>query len=109
MTLFNALSNAVAWTVEVGGVGLGSSLVICGPGQRGLSAVVAAREAGAERVIVTGKRNDRERLEVAKRLGATDVIDVDATDPIDAVKEITKGAGVDVVLDVSAGGTEPIV
>jgi threonine dehydrogenase-like Zn-dependent dehydrogenase len=109
MTLFNALSNAVSWTVEVGGVGLGGSIVICGPGQRGLLAVVAAREAGAERIIITGKKNDRERLDLAKRLGATNVIDVDATDPIEAVKEITRGAGVDVVLDVSAGGTDPIV
>jgi threonine dehydrogenase-like Zn-dependent dehydrogenase len=109
MTLFNAMSNAVAWTIEVGGVGLGSSVLICGPGQRGLLAVVAAREAGAQEIIVTGKRQDRDRLQTALRLGATAVIDVDESDPIEQVREITRGGLVDVVVDVSAGGTDPIV
>jgi alcohol dehydrogenase len=109
MTLFNPLSNAVAWTVEVGGVGLGSSVVICGPGQRGLLGVVAAREAGASQIIVTGTAQDSARLEMARTLGADATIDVDAVDPVGAVREMTGGALVDVVVDMSAGGTAPIV
>lgn len=109
MTLFNPLSNAVGWTIEVGGVGLNSSVVICGPGQRGLLAVVAAREAGADQIIVTGTRHDAYRLEMARRLGATATIDVDATDPVEEVKALTHGALVDVVVDMSAGGTDPVV
>ena len=109
MTLFNPLSNAIGWTIEVGGVGLGSSVVICGPGQRGLLAVLAAREAGAQQIIVTGTKHDATRLAMARRLGATATIDVDANDAVAMVKELTHGALVDVVVDVSAGGTEPIV
>lgn len=109
MTLFNPLSNAVGWTIEVGGVGLNSSVVICGPGQRGLLAVVAAREAGADQIIVTGTKQDAYRLKVARELGATATIDVDATDPVEEVKALTHGALVDVVVDMSAGGTDPIV
>lgn len=108
MTLFNPLSNAVAWTVEVGGVGLGDSVVICGPGQRGLLAVVAAREAGVEQIIVTGTRQDAYRLRMARDLGATATIDVDDVDPIEEVKAMTHGRLVDVVVDVSAGATAPI-
>ena len=58
MTLFKPLSNAVRWVYEVGKVGLGSTVVIEGPGQRGLLAVFAARRAGASRIIVTGTRRD---------------------------------------------------
>jgi alcohol dehydrogenase len=109
MTLFNPLSNAVGWVLEVGGVGVDSSVVICGPGQRGLLGVVAAREAGASEIIVTGTKHDAHRLALARKLGATATIDVDAEDPVAIVRERTKGALVDVVVDMSAGGTAPVV
>ena len=43
--MVNPLSNAIRWVYEVGGTGLGSTVVIAGPGQRGLLAVVAAKKA----------------------------------------------------------------
>lgn len=109
MVLFNPLSNAVRWTCEVGGVSLGSSVVICGPGQRGLLCVVAAREAGADQIIVTGTAKDRYRLQLAREFGATGTIIVDEQDPVEVVRDMTGGSLVDVVVDVSAGATEPIV
>lgn len=108
MSLFNACSNAVCWTIEVGGIGLGSSVLICGPGQRGLLAVVAAREAGAEQIFITGTQHDRRRLDVALQLGATAAIDVDAADPLEEIKALTGGMLVDAVVDVSALATKPI-
>lgn len=109
MTLVNPLSNAIRWVYEVGGAALGKSVVIAGPGQRGLLAAVAARQAGASKIIVTGTSSDQARLELALKLGATDVIDVETQDPIERVNEITHGDLVDVVLDVSAGAVAPII
>jgi threonine dehydrogenase-like Zn-dependent dehydrogenase len=108
MSLFNPLSNAIRWVYEVGRVGLGSSVVIAGPGQRGLLAALAARRAGATAVIVTGTDRDKHRLELASRLGASATINVEQEDPNARVREITRGALVDVVLDVSAGAVEPV-
>jgi len=70
---------------------------------------VVAREAGARTVVVTGTARDAHRLALARRLGATHTIDVDAEDPVARVREITGGEGVDIVVDISAGATEPIV
>jgi threonine dehydrogenase-like Zn-dependent dehydrogenase len=109
MVLFNPLSNGVRWVNEVGGVTLGSTVVICGPGQRGLLSVIAAREAGADAIYITGTRKDVERIKLAKELGATATINVDEEDPVAVVNALTKGKGVDVVVDVSHLATEPIV
>lgn len=109
MTLFNPLSNAIRWTIEVGGVGLGSTVVIEGPGQRGLLAAAAARMAGAAVVIVTGTSRDAGRLKLARQLGATATIDVEQEDPVERVRDITGGELADVVLDVSAGAVQPVL
>lgn len=109
MTLFNPLSNAIRWIYEVGKVGLGSSVVIAGPGQRGLLAVAVAKRAGASQIIVTGTGADSERLAQARRMGATATINVAEEDPVTRVVELTGGALVDLVLDVSSGAVAPIV
>ena len=104
MSLVNPLSNAIRWLCEVGGAGLGSKVVIAGPGQRGLLAVAAAKRAGAAQIIVTGTTFDLRRLELAKQLGASTVINVDREDPIQRVIDVTEGTLADIILDVSAGG-----
>jgi len=109
MSLFNPLAGATRWVYQTPKTGLGDSIVIEGPGQRGLLATLVAREAGAGTIIVTGTARDAHRLELARRLGATHTIDVDAEDPVARVADITGGEGVDIVLDISAGSTEPIV
>jgi threonine dehydrogenase-like Zn-dependent dehydrogenase len=109
MTLFNPLSNAVRWVYEAGGVGLGTSVVIEGPGQRGLLAVVVAREAGAKKIIVTGTSADRERLATALKLGASATIDVTVENSVERVRELTDGQLADVVLEVAAGSPQTIV
>lgn len=108
-TLVNPLSNAIRWIYEVGGAGLGSTVVIAGPGQRGLLAAAAAKKAGAETIIVTGTTADGSRLELARSLGATTTVNVDEEDPVSWVAEVTDGAMADVVLDVSAGAMAPIL
>ncbi|MBB6627527.1 alcohol dehydrogenase catalytic domain-containing protein [Nocardioides sp. KIGAM211] len=109
MTLVNPLSNAIRWVHEVGGASLGSTVVIAGPGQRGLLAAAAAKKAGAAEIIVTGTSADHGRLELARALGATATIDVDSEGAVERVLEITNGSMADVVLDVSAGAMSPIL
>ena len=57
--LFVPLSNGAYWVEEIGGLHLGQTVVIQGPGQHGLGCVIAAKEAGAGCVIVTGPRRIR--------------------------------------------------
>ncbi len=104
------LSNGIEWALFAAGVGYASTVLIQGPGQQGLSQVVACKQAGASTIIVTGTTRDGARLELAKALGADHVVDVRQEDPLQRVLELTGGKGVDVVLDCTAGaGTAPIL
>jgi threonine dehydrogenase-like Zn-dependent dehydrogenase len=104
------LSNGIEWALFDAGVGYGSTVLIQGPGQQGLSQVVACKRAGASLVIVTGTGRDAARLELARTLGADHVIDVQQDDPLERVLDVTGGEGVDVVLDCTAGaGTAPVL
>lgn len=107
--LFNPLANAYDWVCRVGGAGVGSSVLVLGSGQRGLSCVVAAREAGAERIIVTGLHRDAAKLQLAMELGATDTIDVEAEDVVARVRAITGGEMVDRALDVVPEAGQPLI
>jgi threonine dehydrogenase-like Zn-dependent dehydrogenase len=71
---------------------------------------MAARQAGASCIIVTGTSKDGRRLEVAKAFGADFVVDVQNENALSIVQEITDGRGVDVAIDCTAGaGTAPIL
>ncbi|MBM3609777.1 MAG: zinc-binding dehydrogenase, partial [Alphaproteobacteria bacterium] len=108
--LVTPMANGVEWSLFEGKVGYNSSVLIQGPGQQGLSQTVICKQAGASLIIVTGTAKDHARLEVAKKLGADYVIDVNAEDPLTRINEITGGLGVDVALDCTAGaGTVPIL
>lgn len=104
------LSNGIEWALNAGGVGYDSTVLIQGPGQQGLSQVVACKQAGASTIIVTGTTRDAARLRLATDLGADHVVDVRTEDPLTAVRDLTGGRGVDVVLDCTAGaGTAPVL
>lgn len=97
------LGNGYEWAYVEAGLRPGATVVILGPGQQGLGCVLAAREAGADQIIVTGLRRDAERLEVAKLLGAHHTICAEDADLVERVAEITGGQMADAVIDTAAG------
>jgi threonine dehydrogenase-like Zn-dependent dehydrogenase len=106
--MYNPLGAGFRWAVEIPRTAPGDTVVILGPGQRGLAAVLACREVGAGTIIVTGLAADAPKFEVARTFGADHTIDVENEDAIKRVKEITGGRGADVVVDVSAYATAPV-
>jgi aryl-alcohol dehydrogenase len=78
---------------------IGSSLVVFGTGAVGCAAVMAARVADCA-VIVAVDIHDS-RLELARELGATHVINSRTENVADRLREITADAGVDYVVDTT--------
>ncbi len=75
----------------------GSTVAVVGAGGVGLSAIQAARIAGASRIFAVDLVADK--LELARRLGATDTVNASQVDPVEAVVEMTAG-GVDFGFEV---------
>lgn len=108
--LVTPLSNGIEWALIAAGVGYSDTVLIQGPGQQGLSQVVACKQAGAAKIIVTGTTQDKARLDLALELGADEAIAIDQTDPYEYVMDSTAGRGVDFVLDcTSRAGTGPVL
>jgi S-(hydroxymethyl)glutathione dehydrogenase / alcohol dehydrogenase len=70
----------------------GSTVAVFGCGGVGLAAIQGARIAGARRIIAVDKFANK--LELAKKLGATDGVDTSQVDAVKAIRELTNG-GVD--------------
>jgi threonine dehydrogenase-like Zn-dependent dehydrogenase len=90
---------------ELGGLIAGEGIVVMGPGPIGLLGVAVAKALGAYPVILTGTRDNR--LETGRELGADYTINVRQEDAVKTVREITRGKGVDYVLECS-GAPEAI-
>lgn len=78
----------------------GDTVVVQGAGGLGLYAVAAARQMGAEQIIVFD--GQPQRLEFAKRFGADRVVDIGATTLQERQEQLltwTRGFGADVVLE----------
>ncbi len=106
--MYNPLGAGVRWALQYGEVALGTSVLVLGAGQRGLSAILASRYVGAGTIIATGLTRDAKKLELAKEFGADYTINVEEEDTVERVKELTGGDGVDVVLDLTPMAQQPI-
>jgi aryl-alcohol dehydrogenase len=80
------------------GVEPGHSIAIFGVGSVGLSAVMAARLAGAQRIIAIDVVPSR--LALAAELGATATVDAKEDDPVQAVRKLA-GDGIDFTLNTT--------
>ena len=89
---------------EMAGISPGDVVAIIGAGPIGLMHLQLSKLSGA-RVISLDLKD--ERLELAKQLGADDLINPSKEDPVEAVKSLTDGYGADVVI-VATGGAKPI-
>lgn len=109
--MYNPLGAGVRWAVDLGGVGLGDTVVIFGTGQRGLGALIAAKSVGAATVIVTGLEKDRHKLEIAKEFGADHAVAVDGDKGVDIVEfvaDLTHGAMADVAVELTPMAAGPV-
>ncbi|MBO6276431.1 MAG: zinc-dependent alcohol dehydrogenase family protein, partial [Pseudomonas sp.] len=83
--------------VLAGKVKPGDSVVIVGAGPVGMAALLTAQfYSPAQLIMVDGDTN---RLEVAKRFGATDIIDINTQNAVERIFELTHGVGVDVAIE----------
>jgi threonine dehydrogenase-like Zn-dependent dehydrogenase len=107
--LFNPLGAGFEWAYRAAGVRIGDTVLVLGPGQRGLACVVAAREAGAEQIVVTGTSADEHKLAIAQKLGATATIVVDREDTRTRFAELTGGPFADRVIDTAPTAQRPVL
>jgi S-(hydroxymethyl)glutathione dehydrogenase/alcohol dehydrogenase len=80
----------------------GATVAVIGCGGVGLSVVQGARLAGAARIVACDVQASK--LEVARRLGATDAVDATAGDPVETLRDAAP-EGLDFVFD-AIGRTE---
>jgi len=88
---------------ELTGVEAGDFVAITGPGAIGLLCAQLAKAEGAT-VAIIGTGVDKARLAAAGKLGADHCINLEETDPVKAVRELTDGYGADIVLECSGAG-----
>ncbi|MFF9342925.1 MULTISPECIES: S-(hydroxymethyl)mycothiol dehydrogenase [unclassified Streptomyces] len=83
--------------INTGNVSRGDTVAVIGCGGVGDAAIVGSRLAGASKIIAVDV--DERKLAKAKEMGATDTVDSRATDPVEAIRELTGGFGADVVIE----------
>jgi threonine dehydrogenase-like Zn-dependent dehydrogenase len=81
----------------VAGVKAGDKVAVVGDGAVGLCGVIAAKRLGAEQIIIMGRHADR--TDLARELGATDVVAERGAEAVQKVMELTGGTGVHGVLE----------
>jgi threonine dehydrogenase-like Zn-dependent dehydrogenase len=79
------------------GVSPRTSVTVIGDGAVGLCAVLAARRRGAERILLIGRH--KERTDLGREFGATDVIAERGAEGVERVRELTRGDGTHAVLE----------
>ena len=83
--------------LNTGAVSRGDSVAVIGCGGVGDAAIAGARLAGAHTII--GVDIDDRKLEWARGFGATHTINSTSTDPVERIRELTGGNGVNVAIE----------
>ena len=83
--------------MHTGNVGRGDSVAVFGCGGVGNAAIAGARLAGAHTII--GVDLDDRKLAWAKEFGATHTINASSTDPVEEIRKLTGGNGVNVAIE----------
>lgn len=90
---------------ELADIRLGSTVAVFGIGPVGLMGVAGAHLLGAARILAVGSRPNA--VKVARKYGATDIIDYHNGDTVQQIMDLTDGEGVDSV--ITAGGDVSII
>ncbi len=80
-----------------GGVATGSMVTVIGDGAVGLLAVLAARQLGAERIVLMGRH--KERTDLGREFGATDVVAERGEKGMAEVRALTGGHGSPIAIE----------
>jgi threonine dehydrogenase-like Zn-dependent dehydrogenase len=80
----------------------GKTVAVVGDGAVGLLAVLAAKQLGAERIVVFSRHEPRQQL--AREFGATDIVTTRGDEGVAEIKELTNGLGAHSVIE--AVGTQ---
>lgn len=83
----------------------GDTIAVFGTGAVGLAAMMAGKISGCVKVIAVDIVDSR--LELAKKMGATDTVNSKNEDAVKAIKKITNGLGVDWAVDTT--GVEKVM
>jgi len=83
--------------MNTGGVGRGDSVAVFGCGGVGDAAIEGSRLAGAHTIIAVDI--DPQKLEWAREFGATHTVNSAEEDPVEAIRALTGGNGVDVAIE----------
>jgi L-iditol 2-dehydrogenase len=94
------LSSTVRGVCEQIHITPGDLVVVAGPGGMGLLSLQVAKAGGAT-VVVTGVAQDKERFEMARKLGADYIVDVTKDDLKALLWSLTNGEGADVYIEAS--------
>jgi threonine dehydrogenase-like Zn-dependent dehydrogenase len=98
--LASVLGNGVRWIRTKAQVKFGESVVVLGVGAQGLATIIAAREAGAEPIMVVGREANPLKWQLAAEFGAHHLIDLAQVEsPLARVQELTQGRLADVVVE----------
>ena len=92
-----AVSTGVGSVLRTASVEPGASVAVFGVGGVGINVIQGARLARAGRIIAVDLVS--RKLDWATSFGATDVIDASQADPVEAIRELTGGYGVDYSFD----------
>ena len=93
-----AVITGVGAVVNAAQVKLGRTVAVFGTGGVGINVVQGAVLAGAEKIIAIDLLESR--LEHAKKFGATHLVNASAGDPVEQIRELTGGKGVDYAFEV---------
>jgi Zn-dependent alcohol dehydrogenase len=93
------VSTGVGAAIQTAKVWPGATVAVIGLGGIGLAAMQGARIAGAERLIAIDIASTK--LGWAPTFGATDLVDASSVDPVQAVLDLTGGAGADFAFEAT--------
>ncbi|MGH8139268.1 MAG: zinc-dependent alcohol dehydrogenase family protein [Steroidobacteraceae bacterium] len=97
---FQAVSDVMGtgwFAADAANVKPGSTVVVVGDGAVGLSAVLSAKQMGAERIIAMSRHETRQKI--AREFGATDIVAERGDAGVARIMELTRGVGAHSVLE----------